>query len=159
MVVLARTLPSTAHVSNWSMAWVGLDAMMAAGLLGTGVLLARRDPRHGLTAAATGALLAMDAWFDVLTSAPGAERTLALALAAGMELPLAGACGILAVRALRPQRGAVQPPDDSAGKEGRRPESHGRPSAPTWTGRNVKGAEDVPMKGRWQSIDASTPDG
>jgi hypothetical protein len=102
MFVLARTLPSTTQVSNWSMAWVGLDVLIGAGLLGTGVLLARRDPRHGLPAAATGALLAMDAWFDVLTSAPGAERALAVAMAAGLELPLACACAVLAVRSLSP---------------------------------------------------------
>ena len=51
MFVLARTLPSTTQVSNWPMAWIGLDALIGAGLLGTGVLLARRDPRHGLPAA------------------------------------------------------------------------------------------------------------
>ncbi|WP_192808768.1 hypothetical protein [Actinomadura montaniterrae] len=109
MFVLARALPSSTQVSNWSMAWVGLDALIAAGLLGTGILLSRRDPRHGLTAAATGALLTMDAWFDVLTSAPGAERALAVAMAAGLELPLACACAVLAVRALRPAPASVQP--------------------------------------------------
>ncbi|WP_202124577.1 hypothetical protein [Actinomadura physcomitrii] len=109
MFVLARALPSSTHVSNWSAAWVGLDALIAAGLLGTGALLARRDPRHGLTAAATGALLAMDAWFDVLTSGPGAERALAVAMAAGLELPLACACAVLAARALRPVSTAPQP--------------------------------------------------
>jgi hypothetical protein len=116
MILLARTLPSTTRVSNWSMAWVGLDALMAAGLLGTGVLLARRDPRHGLTAAATGALLTMDAWFDILTSAPGAERAMAVTLAAGLELPLACFCTVLAVRALR----TVPPPDRPIGVDGER---------------------------------------
>ncbi|WP_433150475.1 hypothetical protein ACQPZ8_13145 [Actinomadura nitritigenes] len=109
MFVLARTLPSTTQVSNWSMAWVGLDVLIGAGLLGTGVLLARRDPRHGLPAAATGALLAMDAWFDVLTSAPGTERALAMAMAAGLELPLACACAVLAVRSLSPTPAPAQP--------------------------------------------------
>jgi hypothetical protein len=109
MFVLARTLPSSAQVSNWPMAWVGLDALIAAGLLGTGVLLARRDPRHGLPAAATGALLAMDAWFDVVTSGPGAERALAVAMAAGLELPLACACAVLAVRSLRPAPASPRP--------------------------------------------------
>ncbi|MBO2459233.1 hypothetical protein [Actinomadura violacea] len=113
MFVLARTLPSSTQVSHWSTAWIGLDALMAAGLLGTGVLLARRDPRHGLTAAATGALLTMDAWFDVLTSAPGAERALAVALAAGLELPLACACAVLAVRSLRPVTPAHALPADT----------------------------------------------
>ncbi|MES9606677.1 hypothetical protein [Actinomadura sp. NPDC000929] len=107
MCMLAATMPSTATVSNWSAAWVGLDAMEAAALLGTGVLLVRRDPRHGLAAAAAGALLAVDAWFDVTTSAPGAERTVAIALAAGVELPLAALCAVLASRALRPRGPAI----------------------------------------------------
>ncbi|WP_218005908.1 hypothetical protein [Actinomadura hibisca] len=107
MYTLAVQLPATAQVSNWSAAWVGLDAMLAAGLLSTGVLLARRDARHGLTAAATGALLLMDAWFDVLTSADGGARATALLLAVGAELPLAALCGVLAVRALRPREAAA----------------------------------------------------
>lgn len=45
MVVLAKTLPQTAEVSNWSTAWIGLDAALAAGLSGTGLLLRRHDPR------------------------------------------------------------------------------------------------------------------
>jgi len=100
MWVLANSLPSSTEVSNWSTAWVGLDAMLAAGLLGTGVLLARRDPRHGPVAAATGAVLLVDAWFDVMTATPGAERAIALALAAGAEVPLAILCAVLAARAL-----------------------------------------------------------
>ncbi|GAA1541299.1 hypothetical protein GCM10009678_24740 [Actinomadura kijaniata] len=104
---LAARLPSTAQVSNWSAAWVGLDVVLAAGLLGTGALVLRRDARYGLTAAATGALLVMDAWFDVLTSAPGSERAVAAALAAGVELPLAALCGILAARALSMEKSPV----------------------------------------------------
>ncbi|WP_207939514.1 hypothetical protein, partial [Actinomadura darangshiensis] len=102
MWVLATTLPSTAAVPNWSAAWVGLDAMEAVALFGTGVLLVRRDRRYGLGAAAAGALLAVDAWFDVMTATPGAERTAAIALAAGAELPLAILCAALAARAVPP---------------------------------------------------------
>ncbi|WP_267000844.1 LPXTG cell wall anchor domain-containing protein [Streptomyces sp. NBC_00354] len=103
MVVLAKTLPQTAEVSNWSTAWIGLDAMMAAGLSGTGLLLRRHDPRAAPLAAATAALLVMDAWFDVTTSAPGGARATALALAVCAELPLAAACAALAAR--RPHHG------------------------------------------------------
>ncbi|GAA2256097.1 hypothetical protein GCM10010402_09350 [Actinomadura luteofluorescens] len=106
MWMLAATMPSTTTVSNWSAAWLGLDAMEAAALLGTGVLLVRRDPRHGLGAAAAATLLTVDAWFDVMTAAPGAERAMAIALAAGVELPVAALCAVLAARALRP-RGPV----------------------------------------------------
>ncbi|MFA1545784.1 LPXTG cell wall anchor domain-containing protein [Actinomadura chokoriensis] len=104
--VLANTLPSTATVSNWSTAWVGLDAMEAAALLGTGVLFLRRDPRYGLGAAVAGTLLAVDAWLDVTTATPGTGRVLAIMLAAGLELPLATLCATLAARSFT-QPGAM----------------------------------------------------
>lgn len=97
MLVLARTLPQSTEVSNWATAWIGLDVMLAAGLTGTGLLLRRRDARVVPVAAATAALLVMDAWFDVTTSA-GSEQALALLLAAGVELPLAVACAAVAAR-------------------------------------------------------------
>ncbi|WP_327297691.1 MULTISPECIES: hypothetical protein [unclassified Streptomyces] len=98
MFVLAKTLPRTTEVSNWSTAWVGLDALLAVGLGGTGFLLRRQDPHASAAAAATGALLLVDAWFDVTTSAPGPELTTAVALAVGAELPLAAICAVLAAR-------------------------------------------------------------
>ncbi|MFH7598897.1 hypothetical protein WDV06_27950 [Streptomyces racemochromogenes] len=98
MVVLAKTMPPTAEVSNWPAAWVGLDAMLALGLTGTGLLLRTGDPRVVPVAAATAALLAMDAWFDVTTSLGTGGQGLALLLAAGAELPLAVACAVVAAR-------------------------------------------------------------
>ncbi|WP_433335724.1 hypothetical protein [Spirillospora sp. CA-294931] len=100
MCVLAARLPATTQVANWSTAWIGLDVMLATGLLSTGYFLTRGDQRYGLTAAATGALLLMDAWFDVTTATSDTDRTFALALAIGLELPLAGVCATLAARAL-----------------------------------------------------------
>lgn len=98
LFVLASELPAQATAVHWNTVWVGLDSLEALGLASTGMLLRRQDSRAGLTAAATAALLAMDAWFDVLTSAPGADRAVAVAMAAGAELPLAVLCGYLAVR-------------------------------------------------------------
>ncbi|MGW6575607.1 hypothetical protein ACWGAN_26065 [Streptomyces sp. NPDC054945] len=98
VVVLAKTMPQTTEVSHWSTAWIGLDLMLAAGLTGTGTLLRRRDPRASPVAAATAALLVMDAWFDVATSAGTDGQGMALLLAAGAELPLAVACAVVAAR-------------------------------------------------------------
>ncbi|MER5417667.1 hypothetical protein [Streptomyces virginiae] len=98
VVVLAKTMPQTTEVSHWSTAWIGLDLMLAAGLTGTGVLLRRRDPRASPIAAATAALLVMDAWFDVTTSTGTDDQGMALLLAAGAELPLAVACAVVAAR-------------------------------------------------------------
>ncbi|MFC9295473.1 hypothetical protein ACFTWH_04880 [Streptomyces sp. NPDC057011] len=98
MVVLAKTVPQTTEVNNWATAWIGLDLMLAAGLTGTGVLLRRGDPRVAPVAAATAALLVMDAWFDVTTSAGTGGQGTALLLAAAAELPLAAACAVVAAR-------------------------------------------------------------
>ncbi|MFC0042161.1 hypothetical protein [Actinomadura rayongensis] len=99
---LAARLPATAEAAHWATAWTGLDLMIAAGFVATGTLLRRGDPRHALTAAGTAALLAADAWFDVLTAAPGADRTVAITLAAVAEIPLAALCCALALRAFPP---------------------------------------------------------
>jgi hypothetical protein len=100
-MVLSATLPRTAQAQNWSLAWTGLDAAEAVAALATAALLARDDSRACLTAAAGGTLLMVDAWFDVCTSAPGFEHTLAVCEAVLVELPLACAAGWLAVRLFR----------------------------------------------------------
>ncbi|WP_246618128.1 hypothetical protein [Streptomyces javensis] len=97
LYVLARTLPSTARVGHWNVAWVGLDALEALGLLSTAALRRRGDDRHRLTAAATGALLVVDAWFDTVTAASGGELAAAVAMALCAELPLAAVCTALAL--------------------------------------------------------------
>ena len=81
-------------------AWIGLDAMEATGLVGTGLLLARCDRRRVAVAPATAVLLTVDAWFDVLTAGPGAVLV-ALLMAACLELPLAALCTAVAWHALR----------------------------------------------------------
>ncbi|MER0445501.1 hypothetical protein ABR738_13165 [Streptomyces sp. Edi4] len=98
MVVLAKTLPASTEVSHWSTAWVGLDALLAVGLTGTGVLVRRGDPRAAQAAAAAGAVLVVDAWFDVMTAAAGAEFGVALGLALVAELPMAAICAYIALR-------------------------------------------------------------
>ncbi|WP_438494483.1 hypothetical protein [Streptomyces asiaticus] len=116
LYVLARTLPSTARVGHWNVAWVGLDALEALGLLATAALRRRGDDRHRLTAAATGALLVVDAWFDTVTAAPGGELAAAVAMALCAELPLAALCTALALG-----RGRRTVRDDPRLTPGRRP--------------------------------------
>ena len=100
LVVLATSLPADATASHWSLAWTGLDALEAVGLISTGVLLRRGDPRHCLTAVATAALLLLDAWFDTTTAAPGGDFASALVMAVCVEIPLAFVCARLAMRSL-----------------------------------------------------------
>jgi phosphoribosylamine---glycine ligase len=92
MVYLAISLPPSARAWHWSAAWVGLDAMEATGLLATGLLALRRDPRCGLAALPTAGLLMADAWFDVATAPPGSGQLASIAMAIGAELPAAAIC-------------------------------------------------------------------
>jgi len=101
LVVLGRVLPDRIMVGHWAISWVGLDTMEVVGLLATAWLLRRRDDRAALTATATATLLLVDAWFDVNTSAPGAEFATAVVMALGGELPLAVLCLVIAVRTRR----------------------------------------------------------
>ncbi|MET7475126.1 hypothetical protein ABZT17_12300 [Streptomyces sp. NPDC005648] len=96
MVVLGLTLPASTEVRNWSLAWIGLDVLMAAGCAATALLGLRGDPTVRLTASATAAVAVLDAWFDITTSASGAALVQALACAVA-EAGLAVACVMLAV--------------------------------------------------------------
>lgn len=97
IVVLGAVLPASAQARHWALAWTGLDGAEAAAALVTAMLLYRGDRRAGLAAAAGGTLLLLDAWFDVCTSASGAEHAMALAEAALAEIPLAIAAWWLAI--------------------------------------------------------------
>ena len=109
LFALAVRLPSSTRAQHWSTAWVGLDTMEALGLVTTGVLVRLRDERRCLAAAATATLLLVDAWFDVTTSASGADRLMALLLAVVLEVPIASLCAVLAVRTF-PGANSAPPP-------------------------------------------------
>ncbi len=99
LLYLSFKLPNTARARNWSLMWTGVDVAEAIGLILTGILQWRRSPRRALPAAFTSALLAIDAWVDVTTSAPGHAKVMSIAMAAGVEVPAAIACLVLAVSA------------------------------------------------------------
>lgn len=103
-VLLALRLPDVA--AHWSLAWAGMDIATAATAVTTALLLHRGDRRAALPAAAGSALLAIDAWMDVTTSSAGNARVLAVLEAVALEIPLAVAALVLAVRLLAPQRTA-----------------------------------------------------
>jgi hypothetical protein len=110
IAVLASTLPASTRAVHWPLAWAGLDAMEGAGLLGTGVLLIRRDARCCLAAAVTATLIAADAWFDVTTAAPGAGELTAVVLAALVEVPAVLVCAALAIRTCSGRGPGAPPP-------------------------------------------------
>jgi hypothetical protein len=94
---LGLSLPSRKVAEHWDLAWVGFDLVLAAALLATTAALIRRSPLLEGIAAATGALLLADAWFDIVTASSAKERWFAVGLALIGELPLATLCFVLAL--------------------------------------------------------------
>jgi hypothetical protein len=98
-VVLGVVLPAEHVARNWDVAWSGFDVALSLSLLITAFGALRRRDWLSVAATASGTLLLCDAWFDVLTASGGTDLGLALALAALVEVPLAGVCFLLAARA------------------------------------------------------------
>jgi hypothetical protein len=88
---LAVELPDEHLTTHWQLIWIGLDTGEAVTLAATGVAVARRSLWTPVFATATGTLLLVDAWFDVV-SASGRELAAAVVMAACLELPLAALC-------------------------------------------------------------------
>jgi hypothetical protein len=115
IVYLGATLPRSQVSSHYRLAWVGFDIVLFGQLARTGLYAmhsrwSRLVPRH---AAASATLLAVDAWFDTVTSTSGA-LPLALAQAFLVELPLAGLCWWLASRPVGPVADSGGEPGDDA---------------------------------------------
>ena len=91
MTYLAYSLPSRQLSADYDIAWAGFDIMLLAALAGTGYFAFRRSRYLATAATAATTLLIVDAWFDVMTTLPG-QRFQPVALAAGVELPLASVC-------------------------------------------------------------------
>jgi hypothetical protein len=84
---LGVTLPDHYVVSNWSATWVGFDILLLFMFAATAVLGWLRRQLLILTGFASGVLLLCDAWFDLMTSAPG-DLWESVASAA-LEIPIA----------------------------------------------------------------------
>jgi hypothetical protein len=98
---LGYSLPERKVAHHWDLAWAGFDVVLSVALLATAFALVTDRSVGRSFAAATGALLLADAWFDVVTAEPGRDRWLAAALAVGAEIPLAILCFVLARPAQR----------------------------------------------------------
>ena len=107
-VWLSSSLPPHHHSANWDLAWSGFDSALALLFLATAFAAWRQRPWLPAAAAATGALLVADAWFDVVLESRSDDRALALVEAFAAELPLAALCFTVAYVT---SRGGRQAPD------------------------------------------------
>lgn len=99
-VFLGFSLPNEGVLAHEDVVWVGFDVGLLTGLVAIAWMASRRNRFLPLPAAATGALLIMDAWFDVLGSASQGQLGAALLMAAFVELPLSAICWWVAWRGL-----------------------------------------------------------
>lgn len=100
IVILVDELHGQAGKRSLDSSWIGLDVLEAVCLLTVAWLLTRRSRVTSPVAAATAAILCMDAWFDTMSSAPQLAYAESLAMAWLVELPLAALLGWTAWRAL-----------------------------------------------------------
>ena len=98
--VLIEQLHGQAGKRSFSSSWVGLDVLEAVCLLIVAALLSRRHRATSPAAAATAAILCMDAWFDTMSAAPQLPYAESLTMACFAELPLAALLAWTAWRAL-----------------------------------------------------------
>jgi hypothetical protein len=87
-VYLGLSLPDRYIARNWSVTWVGFDAMLLTVFALTAVLGVLRRQLLVLTAFASGVLLLCDAWFDITTAGPK-DIWLSVASAVLAEVPIA----------------------------------------------------------------------
>jgi hypothetical protein len=98
--VLIEQLHGQAGKRSFGASWVWLDVLEAVSLLTVARLLSRRHRATSPVAAATAAILCMDAWFDTMSAAPKLPYAESLAMACFAELPLAALLAWVAWRAL-----------------------------------------------------------
>ena len=98
--VLIEQLHGQAGKRSFSSSWVGFDVLEAICLLIVAALLSRRHRATSPVAAATAAILCMDAWFDTWSAEPQLPYAESLAMACLIELPLAALLAWTAWRAL-----------------------------------------------------------
>ena len=100
-IYLGLTLPSHHLSAHWDVSWTGLDIGLISSLIATAGLAYLRSILVVITAATTGSLLLVDAWFDVMSERRASDFHQALVLAFVFELPLAILSYYLATHALK----------------------------------------------------------
>lgn len=91
-IVLMFTVPDVVNVpKHWELVWGGFDCFLVLGFGRTAFNLIRRSPRGAVTAAMTGTMLLIDAWFDVLTTHRGG-LVVSILMAVFAEIPCAVIC-------------------------------------------------------------------
>ena len=97
---LSASLSPHHETDHWDIAWSGFDTGLALAFVLTALAAWRRSPWVTAGAAATGTLLLVDAWFDLVLESHSQLRW-AVLFAVCAELPLAAVCFWIAYRTER----------------------------------------------------------
>jgi hypothetical protein len=99
IVVLFTASPEQGLVTKHGrLVWGGFDCFLVLGFAVTAYRIAKRSPRGVVTATATGTMLMVDAWFDVLTAHRTLDQLTAVLMAVFAEIPCALICFYVAHR-------------------------------------------------------------
>lgn len=101
ILVLSLTLPRRYVIERWAQTWVGFDVALIVCLAVTTWSGWQRRQLLIPASVITATLLICDAWFDVMTAAPGHDLAVSSASALFLELPLAGTLLLLSRRLIR----------------------------------------------------------
>jgi hypothetical protein len=98
---LSTSLSPHHETTRWDLAWSGFDTGLALFFLATAFAAYKRSPWVGALAAATGTMLVIDAWFDIVLESHADELRQSILLAILAELPSAAFCFWIAIRTER----------------------------------------------------------
>ena len=99
--VLMFSVPQVVNVpKHWVLVWGGFDCFLVLGFGATAFRLMTRSPKGAVTAAMTGTMLLIDAWFDVLTTHRGGQMV-SILMAVFAEIPCAVICFYVSRRIVR----------------------------------------------------------
>jgi hypothetical protein len=97
---LSASLNAHHETDHWDVAWSGFDTGLALAFILTAIAAWRRSPWVTAGAAATGTMLLVDAWFDLVLESHG-DVWWSVMMAVFAELPLAAVCFWIAYRTER----------------------------------------------------------
>jgi hypothetical protein len=101
VLLFADTSEQFGVAKHWRLVWGGFDCFLLLGFALTAYRIATRSPRGVITAAATGTMLLVDAWFDILTARRPTAQLTAILMAVFAEIPCALICFYVARRIVR----------------------------------------------------------
>jgi hypothetical protein len=97
-VIIFDSLRNRALAEHWRLVWGGFDCFLVLAFALTAYRIITRSPRGAIAATATGTMLLIDAWFDVLTARGTQNFLTSVTMAVFAEIPCSIICFFVARR-------------------------------------------------------------